>query len=97
MFEICNHQKECVSDKSLCATCSRNFMNKEIKDNFKLYNRVCKYEYTDCINDPAHEKHFMPKWYLEQYGDVSPEVAANSLHSCCPKCYKGDLYDDEAK
>lgn len=93
---VCRWEEDCRNDKSFCEKCSRNEKNKDIQDNFKFYIPVCPYGYGDCINDPAHIKRFNPKWYLELYGDVTPEEALKNDDSC--KCCKnGSEYDDECK
>lgn len=95
--KMCRCEDECVNKGDACSTCIRNLRNVYRQDNFKLYLPVCKYGYEDCINDPACEKWCNPEWYLNNYGDVMPSVAAKDKNSGCFDCHNGDLYDDEMK
>ena len=94
----CTMKKYCINkDTDACASCIRSPRNVFRSDNFRRYKPVCRYGYSDCINDPACEKYWRNEWYLKFYGDISPEEAVQHKRSCCVDCTNGSFYDDEDK
>ena len=97
MEKVCSSWENCVSDKQLCDKCSRNKKNWDIEDKFVLYKPACPFGRENCINDPAHIKHFGPNWYKKLYGEVSIEEALSTDGCCCCACDGYEFYDDECK
>lgn len=67
-------------------------------DRFKRveYKPTCRHGCDDCIYDPAYIKATYPDWYVELYGEKTPEEAALEKNGCV-LCYCGERYDDKDK
>lgn len=98
--------ERCVNDKFWCEQCIDNPIVQQILKNlpkvskFMNYKPVCPYGYNDCIGDPAYIKYYLPTWYQELYGDITPEEAI--IKDSCMKYYQCNeefccYYDDEDK
>lgn len=98
---IFNHCDSCVTDKSQCKKCADNPIYKDIPRHsfYQDYIPTCPRGYVDCVNDPAYIKCNYPEWYKEEFGDMTPEQAAER----CRKAVEEDpdeeyyCYDDEDK
>ena len=90
MSKVCN---DCVNDEKYCGTCTRNPSNPFYTNHYMAYIPTCRFNYMDCIHDPAYIHHYDREWYHELYGDKLPE----ELYNPCAYCYHGEYYDDEDK
>lgn len=93
MARACN---DCVNDEKYCGTCTRNPSNPFYTNHYMAYIPTCRFNYMDCIHDPAYTFHYDKEWYHELYGDMTPEEAANDKEGC-RLCKHGEHYDDEDK
>lgn len=93
MSKACN---DCVTDESYCKICTRNPNNPRFYNYYKPYNPTCRFNYTDCIHDPAYIFHYDKEWYHELYSDITPEEAMKDKEGC-QLCQHGERYDDEDK
>ena len=55
----------------------------------------CPYRLPDCIYDPGYLPQECPEWYIELYGNMTPEEVAQK--QCLSYCKDGSHYDDEDK
>ena len=96
MIRPCKIGEYCVADESCCIKCTRNPINKDIRNYYKPYNPTCRFGNVDCIYDPAYILCNDEKWYHKLYGDITPEEAALDEEGC-KLCLNGEHYDDEDK
>ena len=98
----------CASDKSNCSECKDHPEVRKIiaslpkRSYFREYNPVCPRGYTDCVCDPAYMKYHHPGWYMELYGDKTPEEAIHEENGCMDRFINDPdeeyyCYDDEDK
>ena len=104
IIEICDCCKEekAINAQGICEECDRNRGTEsticmEGINRFKTvrYKPACKYNFEDCIFDPAYIKATYPEWYIELYGDKTIEEAIAT--GDCRNCIDGNRYDDEDK
>lgn len=100
--------ERCISYKSWCSQCRDNPVYQQIlaaiprESCFMYYKPVCPRGFTDCIRDPAYIKYNYPDWYIELYGDKTPEEAIYNKNGCWDSFQKDPemkyyCYDDEDK
>lgn len=93
MARACN---DCVNDEKYCEFCTRNPSNPVYTNHFMAYIPTCRFNYMDCIHDPAYIFCYHKEWYYKLYGDITPEEAAKDKEGCL-LCHHGSDYDWEDK
>lgn len=63
---------------------------RQLVGHVEAYTPLCPVGKTDCVHDPAYEKHYHPDWFEKQYGDKTPEEVSKKY--CFPSCHDGCCY-----
>ena len=100
------HCSDCiVEDMTVCADCIDNpayAKYKRMRSHKVHYQPTCPRGYCNCVNDPAYIKYTDPEYYVEKYGNKTPEEVSK-LPDGCWDSYINDpneeyyCYDDEDK